>query len=694
MIKRKKFLATLLALLSTVTLAALASCGKEEPSSSSSSSSTLSSSSQESSSSIVDSSTESSSSSTTTTTTTPSESFSGDTTDRAEPTEWSEWICDPATYAVCKEPTCTEDGVKLRYKLADETITETATIPARGHDYAINASDFALSGGYGCCIRCQEDGALRIPTLTNPTFVTTAQDCDHSQTEINTGECSHEYKGTGTREPLYNALELTEGCYELTIKEEHASDGLWISFSASQDGQYVLYSVGENEGVGFTVTRYNVSLGGGYVNENGGVVASVKEDNFYSFVNPGSTYSSYWRATYRIQGAVGETVRVCFTRYAEKTWERGNVTSYAYATEINETYAPEGAAGTQLTDVPFDTTYYFDQTTGYYTMENGSIIYVAIDKTSRQFVDGGALGGLTGQSLVLQDGYTADGDYRTRNYVPMIMNWKYNNASVGDTPSTKPEVNPNKNCYQNYCNSDGLYPVTKELYKFLNLYVRANQPMDEYITEDDYAAELQKSLDDPTNWLWLANCYYYADPQTGTTSNPQLLTLGANDVTLPILDEYYVKIADNGVYTVSWTESDLSVKINGQAITGVTQITVQAPLQIRLYNNQTEARTVTLTLAYATQVVDESTTTLSPVAAYQSDASAANAYVRYEYAPTADGTLTFTRTGSESATVTINGEEVTTSKDIQVTANTPVVILVSADTPVDVAVTLAFTPAA
>ncbi len=720
--KNKKLLTTLLALLSTLTFAAFAACDITEKKSSSSSensskensslivsskeeisskesSSSIDSSEEENSDSIdsseeensdsMDSSEEESSSqessldssieesSSSAETSSSSNDFNGDTTDHAQPTEWSDWICDPDTYVECKQPTCTEDGVKLRYKLADETITETETIPARGHDYAIDKADANLSGGYGKCIRCSAEGITLIPTLENPTFLSTAT-----------------AKGDGTRDPNFNALVLQEGCYELEIKQAHASDGLWISFYPTTDGQFAFYSVGENEGDGFSATRYSVEPASGYVNESGGISAIVSDGNFYSFVNPGSSYSANWCATYRIQGNVGDTVKVCFTKIAEKPWQAARVTSYAYATEINGTKAADGEAGMELKDVHYDAAYYFDEESGYYRLGSpsapGAIIYAAISKTSRQFTEGKTFTDLTGQNLRLQDGYTADGDYHILNYVPMLMNWKYNNAVADD--SEKPEVNPDKNCYQNYCNADGVYPVTKELYKFLNLYVRQNKPMDEYITNEDWATEKTISLADPDNWLWLANCYFYANPQTGTSSNPTPLTLGENTVTIPEADYYYVTVGNSELYTISWSDSNLVVRLNGRPVQNATQLTLQAPFTLKLSDKEGNENQFTLNLAYATQAVNTETTTLSPITAYKADSTTTTAYARYEYTPTEDGTFTLTRAGNEEVTVTIDGEEVTTSKEIQATANTPIVILVSADTPVEVAVTLAFVP--
>ncbi len=726
--KNRKFLAPIFALLATLALAAFAACDKNESSSSPSSeasssiasSSFLSSTSQSSSleeqssteessitssteESSITSSQEESSSSRPSSSSASSSSFSGDTTDQAPLTEWSEWVCDPDAYSECKQPTCTEEGVKLRYKLADENITETAAIPARGHDYAIDSDDVTAAGRLGKCIRCQDDAMLSMEIPSNPTFITNAQACAHTQIQINTGKCSHTYQGNGTRyvngnpnnDTSYNLLSLQEGCYELTIKKVHETDGLWITFSAPSNGQYVFYSIGENEGVGFTVSRYNFS--GGFLPESY-TPAYVENGNFYSFVNPGHSSEEAWMATYRIQGTFEDTVKVCFAKYDEKIWQRGNVTSYAYASEINQTTAPEKPEGTELKNAPYDTAYYFDQTTGYYRMgtsaDPGAIIYAAIDKTSRQFVDGGKFTTLDGQALNLQDGYTAEGDNRIRNYVPMIMNWKYNDAVTGSRGGAKPEVNPTKNCYQNYCNADGVYPATKELYKFLNLYVRANRPMDEYITDDDWQAEKLKDLEDSDNWLWLANCYYYADLNTGTENNPTLLTLGSNTVSVPEFDFLFVKVENSALYTISWTDSNLQVRLNGSLVSG-TQITVQAPFTLKLSDAEGNANEFTLTLAYAatTQAVNTETTTLSPVTVYMPDATTTTVYTRYEYTPTANGTLTFTRTGSEEATVTVNGEEVTASKDVQVTVDTPVVILVTADTPVDIAVTLAFLPA-
>ena len=96
----KKLTALLLALTAILSFATTAACGGNKPSSNESSS---------------------------------SENVGGDPSiDESyvpEPpeTNWSEW-------ELVTEPTCTTDGSKIRFDVSDETVSQTARIPARGHD--------------------------------------------------------------------------------------------------------------------------------------------------------------------------------------------------------------------------------------------------------------------------------------------------------------------------------------------------------------------------------------------------------------------------------------------------------------------------------------------------------------------------------------------------------------------------------
>ncbi len=532
----KNLTLALLALSFTFSLAACASC-KKTPNGSS-----------------TDSSAESSSDSSV-----DSSSVGSDVTD--EDLLGDDWV-------LVTEPTCTEDGEKKRVDPNDPTKEETAAIPARGHEYSETT---------GTCIRC--DAEATIPALGEGESCITLTTCTHSDSDVAEGYCDCTYKGRGEE---YNRVELTEGCYTVTVG---ASQELWLSFSAKQAGQYVLYTVDEVQNV--KLARYNANFA---VVPKPGIDAIAKDGRLYSYVNCGTSfYNSEWRATYCIKAAPDTTVNIRFVRIDEPAWEPISVYTNIYPTQINGVKAPEAPEGKTYSEVDYIVDYYYSDPAnggdGYYHINQGNtatdpVIYVAIDQTApRMFSEDKFTTVLNniGSALNLGNGLTADGNYNIYCYRPFIMNWKDDNAAVGTRPgsdSTELEIDPEKNCYQNFVNSDGLYPVNQELFKFLNLYVRANKPIDENVTQEDWNAEQELPLDSLENKLWLAACYYYSNQEVGTEYNPKAVGAGEYTFDLPSLDFYYCQIKNAGTYTITCTAQNISLGINDERIDNFTTITV------------------------------------------------------------------------------------------------------------------------
>ncbi len=463
----------------------------------------------------------------------------------------------------------------------------TGECAKKGHEYDEKT---------GLCVRCEKKADIpAIPAKQKFPLVTP---CTHDGK--NCPEC--EFQGSG--ESMWNRLQLFEDCYTVEIGSKGE---LWLSFSVQQAGQYVLHSVDGDNGV--TVTRH--AANDSYVNEQG--IAAVQEaNNFYAYDNCGTQYfNASWRSTYRLKGTKGTQVKIRFIRIDEPAWEPQSVYTKVYATELTEK-AAEAADGKALVDVPYDSDYFYDETLGYYRMgtaENpGEIIYVAIDKAAPRLfgetTDGGTEMKFTnvlknaGTALNVGNGVTEDGDFNILCYTPFIMNWKDENAAWGSRPGSEtaePEGDPSKKCYQNYCNSDGVYPANKELFTFLNLYVKANSPADSEISTEEWQAQ--------HGYLWLSACYYYTEIESGTKENPLKLTEGNTTVNIPTFEMLYLSIQEEGSYTLKCSSTDIKIRIGDGALTSIGEegvtitVTAGTPVVFTLNHSEgDEVKDLTLTL--------------------------------------------------------------------------------------------------
>lgn len=458
----------------------------------------------------------------------------------------------------------------------------------------------AYSEDTGVCIRCGKEAVIPPPSANMQYPL--VEPCTHTKNG-NCSECL--YQGAGEE---YNRFELflNEG-YTVEIG---SSGELWLSFStkeygananAGRSGQFVLRSVGGSNGV--KVTRHSATTH--YVTPDG-KPAVEKDGDFYSFVNCSDAENNeQWRATYCLKGEKGTQVKVYFVRIADPVWEAKTIRTKVYAQELKEK-APEPEANQQLVEVDYKADYFYsDPATGgdgYYhlgTKENpGKIIYAAISKSAVRLFGEDSSTSFTnvlksfGAALDLQDGYTADGDYNILCYTPFIMNWKNDDASWGSRPGSEeetPETDPNKVCYQNYCNSDGVYPVNAELFKFLNLYVAKNKPVDDAITNEDYQNKAP--------WIWLSACFTYEEIKLGTQKNPLPLAVGKNTVTTLKWDTLYCGFADKeGSYTVSFAFTG-TITVNNTDYTDTCSITANGDeiLTLSMADGSVAEITVTVT---------------------------------------------------------------------------------------------------
>ncbi len=454
----------------------------------------------------------------------------------------------------------------------DTTPTNDCTDEKKGHEY---------SEKDGKCTRCGKEAV--IPQLPADQYFDLVIPCEHNMS--NCPDC--DYTGSGEKE---NRVQLTEGCYTVKMR---SNGELWLSFSVSQAGQYVLYSVDGAKTV--KATRFNAN--DAYIPDEG-IAAVVKgegetDGNFFSYVNCGENYyNAAWRATYRLRGAIDEEIKVCFVRIGEPVWQPKRVSVTMHAEQINGVKAEDMPDDMQLLDVPYDSQYFYyakeNGGDGYYHLGTedavGEIIYAAIDKkAARLFHDNKFTAILknANTALNLYAGTDEDENYVIRNYTPFIMNWIDENATWNtdrvdpDNPNSsgEPLGDPTKNCYQNFCNDDGVYPVTQELFEFLTLYLQNNSPADDTITSEIWQTH--------PDYLWLSACYYYQKIDVGTADNPKAFNVGTNDISVAARKFLYGTFAEEGRYIL--TVSDVNVKL---IVNDQTYIpTADTPVRIVLDNN-------------------------------------------------------------------------------------------------------------
>ncbi|MBQ8428556.1 MAG: hypothetical protein IJX30_00445 [Clostridia bacterium] len=420
-------------------------------------------------------------------------------------------------YELISEPTCTVAGVKQRRWTEDESVIHQEYITPRGHTY---------ENGVCAC------GA-------GPIFPE-AGEVSYAYPQ----ESSSGIEGDGSE---YNRYELTEGYYEI----ECLRGLIWLSFAIPESGQYALYTVGDADD-SVELNRYDASAQYIPVDANGNYInfpaRELDDGCLYSSISCNtSTWSTSWRATYSLKGKAGTVVKLRFVRIDDEAWSPATVRVQHLAQQINGTTAPAGEAGTSPTVVPYDTDYYYEESSGYYRMgtpENpGPIIYVAITMVPPRMLLDKAFTQIqyeAASNLYLSYGKTVDGDYLVRDYLAFISGDTDNDGATDEAFTN--------NCYKNFVNGDGLYPVNQELFEFLNLYVKKNCPMD--IPED-----IKQDAELFADQAWLAACYYYKNLTPGSKELPISLS-GTGDITVSC-PEY-----DYNFYTYSHTNGNTQSTIS------------------------------------------------------------------------------------------------------------------------------------
>ncbi len=381
----------------------------------------------------------------------------------------------------------------------------------------------------------------------------------------------------------YSRFSCTEGYYEFSV----STTKKYYSFSVDQPGQYALYTIEPVEYI--ELERYNADAN--YINTEGGIPAiELQSGRIYSRVNCGEKYfNTEWRATYSLKSLAGtQTVRVRFVRVADPEFEPEILITKVNAEEI------EGVANTveycMPLAVPYTSQYFYDENyeltfntpigaektgevtaKGFYRMgspENpGAVIYVALETSSR-FMEGKFSEANSG--FIVQYDKDNKGNILAHDYSDFISN-----KTSGTEDKTKA-------CYVNVCNSDGLFPVNRELYGFLKEYVIKDKLSDEETVDEENA--------------WLAACFYYAEATEGNKSFPkEIPTTAFSDTVHSIsytvnIDREYTMIYHNikwhqtgaltdgftsGYYTVTSDDENAWLTIDGKNYNGKFSVTFE-----------------------------------------------------------------------------------------------------------------------
>ena len=437
-------------------------------------------------------------------------------------------------YELVSEAKCTTAGVKQAHWVEDESVVHQEHIAPRGHDY-----------NNGICKGCGTGPVFPADT-PGKTFI--------DPTNKNSG-----IEGTGKE---YDRYELEEGYYQFDVPR---SGVYWLSFAISEPGQYALYTVGKAD-TSVEIARYDASAQYIPIDANGNYISfparSLSSGVLYSSFNCSTLHwSTSWRATYTVKGKAGTTVKLRLVKIDEEAWSPKTVREQYLAAGINGKHAPSGPENTKPVAVDWESEYFYEESSGYYrlgTPENpGDIIYVAITKVAERMLQDKSFTQIqyeAASNLYLHYGTTIEGDYLVRDYIPCISNDIDCDGSYD-----------NDNCYQNYVNVDGLYPVNQELFEFLNLYTQKNMPI-------SWPSELGTWHSEYYNQqAWLAACYHYKNLTPGSKDLPyEINETGTQTVESGNMAYNYYTLSyknENSLSTItyctiSWTNPMLAIIAN------------------------------------------------------------------------------------------------------------------------------------
>ena len=570
------------------------------------------------------------------------------------------------TWTMTTPVTCTEDGAKSAVCAYNPNHTQSGvTVTKRGHEF---------DGGK--CVRCEEDPIIP-EAEQSPTYINNYD--RNSPFGNQTGGEYNRYEVVITEDSAY---------YEFELERSKA----WISLAVPEAGQYAVYTVGDIPAYA-TLVRYDASTqyipqdgNGNYIGEEAVVVGTnsfLPEGTLFSDVNCSKLHwSTQWRATWCLTAKLGDMIKLRFVRIDEPAWIPDYVYEDITASEINGVTAPDAEGEKEPALVPYETDYFFDETCGYYRMGTqanpGDIIYAAITSTPSRLLQGGSFNTIQyeGNNLCLGSGYTVDGNYYLKNYVPLIMN----NGGVSG------EEDENANCYANYVNSDGLYPVTKELFNFLNDYVTNTKPM-------DIPDEIWSDLSARNAKAWLAACYYYAELVAGSIDAP--VEIGESDFGTDITVNtiaydyvyYTVKYSDwesgapTAFCTVSATDTNAKIKIGDKTLSGPFAVHFETDanngltFMLAAKNGAATSFVINVDVYEPTEIAQTGEITLSTQEFITAGGDITHQGI-YTFTATVNGTVRIPLIDDDSVSVTVNGTPITLERRETINPDTAEYIMV------------------
>ena len=206
--------------------------------------------------------------------------------------------------------------------------------------------------------------------------------------------------------------------------------------------------------------------------------------------------------------------------------EKGAESESAYA-EVTETLTAATKPDGVLCGIPMDGTSaakltYDADKKAYRYGESGPIVYVKLTKAldADRFSSGCSLAYMELTSTYLPR-YTINsvmesGAILTTDYAKFLRGFTFEQykktQSMQSTILAMPDkaVYEDENCYANYVNEDGAYPLTKELKAFLEAFYKTNK--DTVLTQTGISANTAQAND-----AWLFPCYYYGEGTSITT---------------------------------------------------------------------------------------------------------------------------------------------------------------------------------
>ena len=568
--------------------------------------------------------------------------------------------CSFGDWKMVEDPDCTHDGAKSRICKNDSSHIDYEILDARGHSF----------GDIGICSVCEAEA--KIPSGSqNPYY----------------NDVTDGYSGHGN--PYDRYLLEADDYFTATL----GNSEIWFEFGVEEAGQYAVITTSIQNA---KIERFDASEQ--WISDKGHEARTLPDGNLLSTITCSKAeWSAHWKATYCISGTPGSVVKFRIVRLADAPWAPSNIINDVFATETKP--LTEDVSGLTMVEVPYSSAYYYDEQSGYYRLGSeskpGAIIYAAITaNATRLFGETSFVGNpnssLAPPNLKVNVGTTIEGDTLFNNYVPFLYDAENGGSNKG---------------YANFVNKDGLYPVTQELKEFLTLYT---------------TGKVSVPADSSAN-AWLAPCYYYANINPGTESNPYVVTeygtftvditesnydyiiyyklkiaeeQGPNTTTLRLtVQQDNVKIIINNVHYMNYGDrTDLkdTVEIEYNPSQGLS-------LQIINLDFDNTNADINVTIAaregsYNNPIkLNTGNVVLQPIATLNNQAY-------YEYIVEVDGTLTLTTDSQEIITVNNQNTELNQTSGkmeatVEVTQGETIIIYVSAENTEAIGATLTFTAA-